>query len=286
MKDLPNPQNIKALALDLDGTLLGNNANLTERSIKAIKKCREMGIRIIISTGRVIEAAEHFPKALNAEGPMIFLNGSIIADMDGEGIIKTTFMDKRAAEYCVDLALEHGIYCQMFVQSDPATTEEKPKISLLAIKDCPERMYYHGKTGILSEISDIKKLLFNPDFDRVIKTMFICEPEVQSLICPGLFKNIGDKAYIVQTYRTYIEILNKNISKGRALSHIMDEFSILPGEIIAFGDEENDIPMFEVAGYSVVPSSAKESIKARADFIIGANDDDGVAAFLEDLFSF
>jgi len=286
MRNLPNPKNIKALAMDMDGTLLGNNGNLTERSIRAIKKCREMGIRVIIATGRVIEAAEPFRKAINAEGPMIYLNGSIIADMDMGGIIKTTFMDKKAAEYCVDLALEYGIFCQIYVQTGNDKIEEKQNISLLSVKDCPERQYYLGKTGILSEIIDLKKFLSNPDFNHVIKTMFICEPEIQTQICPKLFNDIGSNVYIIQTYRTYLEILSKNISKGKALSGIMDEFSILPGEIIAFGDEENDIPMFEVAGYSAAPSSAKESIRARADIIIGDNDEDGVAAFLEGFFGF
>jgi len=55
--------------------------------------------------------------------------------------------------------------------------------------------------------------------------------------------------------------------------------------LIAFGDEENDLPMFNVAGFSAAPSSAKEIVRQAADFVFGSNAEEGLAAFLEDLFS-
>jgi len=65
----------------------------------------------------------------------------------------------------------------------------------------------------------------------------------------------------------------------------MERLSLKREEAIAFGDEENDIPMFARAGFSIAPSNAKDAVKAKADLVIGSNVEDGVAAFLEEFFA-
>jgi FMN hydrolase / 5-amino-6-(5-phospho-D-ribitylamino)uracil phosphatase len=64
----------------------------------------------------------------------------------------------------------------------------------------------------------------------------------------------------------------------------MDCRGLKPREVIAFGDEENDLPMFGVAGFSAAPSSAKEKVRNAADFIYGSNAEEGIVAFLEGVF--
>jgi hydroxymethylpyrimidine pyrophosphatase-like HAD family hydrolase len=64
----------------------------------------------------------------------------------------------------------------------------------------------------------------------------------------------------------------------------MEKRGLKPEEIIALGDEENDLPMFSVAGFSVAPANAKDKVKSAASLVIGANTEDGVAAFLEETF--
>jgi len=282
-----DPKSIKALAFDLDGTLLTPGSVLSKRSLDALEKCRQRGLQIIIATGRTINSAEPFRKEIRAEGPMIFLNGAVVADMDRGGIIKTTYMDKEAAEFCVDLAREMGVYCQLYIESsDNVPGGKTTRITLFAERDLPERKFYHEKTGVLAELTNLNEVLNHPGFGNVIKTMFLVEPELQAVIRPILDKHIGESVYIVQTYRSYLEILSKDASKGKALAYVMESLSLRPHEVIAFGDEENDIPMFETAAYSAAPSSAKESVKARAGMVIGSNADDGVAEFLERFFGF
>ena len=277
-----DPEKIKALVFDLDGTILTQDNKLTPRTVNAIKKCKERGIRIIVATGRVISAAEPYRKEISAEGPMIYLNGSIIADMDKGGIIKTTCMDIDTVNYCIDLARKMNVYCQIYIHGGSLNEKE---LLLFAEKDSPYRESYHKHTGVLAEITNLKEKLLDPNYRDVIKVMFIAEPEDNLGVRADLDKNIGEKVYIVQTYRTFLEILNKDISKGKALSYVMDMFSLKPEEVIVFGDEENDIPMFEAAAFSAVPSSSKESVRARAKTVVGPNTEDGVAKFLENFFN-
>ena len=273
-------KNIRALVLDLDGTVLDPGAVLTGRTTRAIKACIQRGLRVIIATGRATDSAERFRTALGAEGPMIYFNGAVIADMPGAKTLKTTLLDPKAADFCLDLSRETGVYYQVFFPG----TEDDPRIKLMAEREAPEREMYFNHTGLLAELCDLKEVLRRPGLQGCIKSMFLAEPEVQAALRPKLDEGLGRSVYIAQALRTFLEVMDAGVSKGRGLKFIMERCSLKSEEVIAFGDDENDLPMFEAAGFSAVPSNAKDSVKARADLIIGSNADDGVAAFLEEFF--
>jgi Cof subfamily protein (haloacid dehalogenase superfamily) len=276
-------KNIKALAVDLDGTLLGPGSVLSERTIKAIHMCMRAGIKIIITTGRAIEAAEPIRESLGAEGPMIYFNGAVVAEMPGTKIINTTLLSLEAAEFCVDLSRETGVYYQVYL---PASGVEK-HMPLIAESEGPEheRDMYYNHTGVLAELGDLREALRRPGLKGCVKTMFLAEPEVQAMLRPRLAEKLKDSVYIVQTFRNFLEVMDAKVSKGQGLKAAMERLSLKSEEVIAFGDEENDLPMFSVAGFSAAPANAKESVKAGADIVIGSNAEDGVAAFLEKHFS-
>ena len=275
-----DPATIKALALDLDGTFLGPGAVLSERAIRAVKECIRRGLRIIISTGRPIEGAEPFRSALGAEGPMIYFNGAVIAEMPEGLILSSRLLDKNAAEFCVDLSRKTGLYCQAYF---PGNAEQK-RITLMAEQDGPEREMYHKRIGILAGIGDLKEALHTCEQEGCIKAMFIAEPERLAEIRPALEERLGGSVYITRTQTNFLELMNAGASKGKGLKFIMERLSLKKEEVIAFGDDENDVPMFLAAGFSVAPSNAKDSVKAQADLVVGSNADDGVTVFLEDFF--
>jgi Cof subfamily protein (haloacid dehalogenase superfamily) len=274
------PKKIRALALDLDGTLLAPGSVLTERTRQAVKACRRLGLRIIIVTGRAIDAAEPFRAALEAEGPMVYFNGAAVANMPEGTLLSATLLDKESAEFCVDLSRETGVYFQVYF---PGANGDS-RITLMAETDGPERTMYHNHTGILAELGDLKEALRRPGTAGCVKTMFLAEPEVQAMLRPKLDEHFGERVYIAQTYRTFLELMNAKVSKGQGLKFALECLSISPEEVMAFGDEENDIPMLKAASFSAAPSNAKESVKAAASMILGSNAEDGVAAFLEDFF--
>ena len=273
---------IKALAFDLDGTLLGPGAVLSERSVRAIHSCTEKGLRIIIATGRALEAAEKFRIPLEAAGPMVYFNGAIVADMPERKILHTTFLAPEIADFCADLSRETGVYYQVFISGTP----ENPGQFLLTEKEGPERDMYRDHTGIEAEIIDIKEALKKAGSHNqgCVKAMFLAEPEIQDTLRPRIEERYGKDVYIARTYRTFLEIMSSQVSKGRGLSLALQHLGIKLEETAVFGDEENDLPMFEAAGLSAAPANAKDSVRAAADLVIGSNAEDGVAAFLEETF--
>ncbi|MCL2318595.1 MAG: Cof-type HAD-IIB family hydrolase [Treponema sp.] len=290
-----DPKSIRALALDLDGTTLAPGGVLTPRTVSAIKACRQRGLEIIIATGRAIDAVEPYRASLGAAGPMIYFNGAVVAEMPGGKILRTTLLDIKAAVYCMELARETGVYYQVYFPPEPraagihpdgipSAKSGAPRITLMAEKDGPEREMYHKHTGILAELGDLKEALSRPGLRGCVKSMFLAEPEVQAMLRPKLDERFGKSVYIARTLRTFLEIMDAKVSKGEGLRFSMERRSLKPEEVIAFGDEENDLPMFEAAGFSAAPSNAKDSVKAAADVVIGSNAEDGVAAFLEEFF--
>jgi len=277
MLNLPNPGDIKALVFDLDSTILAPGAVLSERTITAANKCVKRELKIIIATGRAIEGAEPFRASLGAEGPMIYYNGAVIAEMPETRILRTTLLDKKMVELCVDISREMEIYCQIYLFTEK-------KIPLLAERDGPEREMYYKHTGILAELGDLKEVIGRTEVSGCVKIMYLAEPELFTELRRLLEKRLGKSVYITQSHRTFLEVMDAKVSKGQGLSFAMERLSLKREEVIAFGDEENDIPMFASAGFSVAPSNAKDTVKAKADLVVGSNANDGVAVFLEEFF--
>jgi Cof subfamily protein (haloacid dehalogenase superfamily) len=282
-----NKNNIKAIAIDLDGTILAPGAILTQRTMDIFNACTQKGIKIIIATGRAIESVESYRVALDINGPMIYFNGAIIAEMPKYEILCATMLDMKIADYCIDIARDAGVFCQLYFLEDNCsgkTFSEKQnikKIELIAEREGKEKEMYYEHTGIKAKLGDLKDVLHSPEHMQCIKTMFMAEPEVQALIRPKLEKQFGANVYIAQTLHNFLEVMDAKASKGKGLKFIMDKLNYKKNEVIACGDEENDLPMFDVAGLSIAPSNAKDSVKAKVNFVVEPNTEDGVALFLQ-----
>ena len=274
-----DPQTIKALAIDLDGTALLPDNSLGDLTVKCLKKLIARGIQVIISTGRAVESSQRYYSAIGAQGPMVFCNGAVVADVPDVKIIASSLMDLEVVDYGLDLARSMNIHFQAFFP--PSVTQWG---TLLFDKMTPEGEMYHKHTGIVPVVTDMKAAIAAPDMSGCIKAMFITDPALHDTLRHKMLDRFGSRIYISRTYPTFLEIMNAGVSKGEGLKTVMECRGLRPQEIIAFGDEENDLPMFSVAGFTAAPSSAKDKVRQAADFVFGANADEGLAKFLEELF--
>jgi hydroxymethylpyrimidine pyrophosphatase-like HAD family hydrolase len=117
-----------------------------------------------------------------------------------------------------------------------------------------------------------------------IKVMFITESSLHGEIRQKMHERFGKKINIIRSSSTFLEILNKGVSKGEGLKIAMKHSGLKPEEVIAFGDEENDLSMFEAAGFSAAPVNARDEIRKKADIIFGSNAEEGLAIYLEENF--
>ena len=283
------PRNIKALAVDLDGTTLLPGAILGERTEKCLKQLILRGMQIVIATGRAIESSEHYRSAVGAEGPMVFFNGAEVADVPSGKILSVDYVDIEVIDFGVDLSRDMGVHYQIYLPAgispdtgkfDPAKKWE----SLLIDRRTPEMEMYQKHTGITGIVKDLKSVTSLPGLQGCIKGMFIADPSLHDEIRRRMNSRFEDRINIIRSFPTFLELLKTGVSKGEGLKTAMKHRGLAPEQVIAFGDEENDLSMFDATGFSAAPESAKENVLNAADIVFGSNAEEGLAAFLEKTF--
>jgi len=279
---------IKGLAIDLDGTTLLPEGVLGRRTRDTLRTLIANGMQIIISTGRAIESAEKYRCAIGAEGPMVFFNGAEVADVSKRKILHTNCISMDVVDFGTDIARELGIHYQIYLPAgiSPDTGKEDPKQmweALVIESYGSEAQMYKTHTGITPVIKDLKTIAALP-INGCIKGMFIADPDLHDEIRKRMQERFADKISVMRSYPTFLEIINAGVSKGEGLRIAMEHRGLKPEEVIAFGDEENDVPMFSVAGFACAPENARESIRDAADLIYGSNLEEGLAHYLERMF--
>ena len=278
-----DPARIKALALDLDGTTLLPGAVLGGRTAACLKTLKAKGLQIIFCTGRAIEAAEPYCTAVDAEGPMVFFNGAEIAHIPGCNVLSANLLDLDVVDFGIDLARATGLHYQIYLPPG-VLSEAGRREALLIDRPSPEAEMYRKHTGITPIVTDLKTVIAMPDLRGCIKAMFICDPPFHDQIRQKMSERFGSRIYMARTTPVFMEIMNAGVSKGEGLKTVLRYRGLRAEAVIAFGDEESDIPMFNAAGFAAAPSNAKAKVLEAADVIFGSNAEEGLAAYLEALF--
>ena len=280
-----DPGTIKALAIDLDGTSIRPDKTMSARTVTALQACMARDIRIIIATGRAVDSAEKYRRQIGAKGPQVYYNGAEVVDVSAGKTIHTHFVDTEPVLFCAGLAKEMDLYFQAFF---PAGTVNVPCREgytgevLVAERMTAEAEKYTRATGVEVIKGNLEEYLSGTP--AVIKAMFITPEENHGKIRSRLRERYGNSLYIVQTTPVFLEIMAEGVSKGSGLEHALNYLNLKKENTIAFGDEENDLPLFEAAGFSAAPANAKETVRKAAMFHIPADTEDGVAVFLEERF--
>ncbi|MDR0487405.1 MAG: Cof-type HAD-IIB family hydrolase [Treponema sp.] len=285
-----DPHKIKALALDLDGTTLLPGAVLGERTLTVLRKLISGGMQILLATGRAIESSEPYRSAIGAEGPMVFFNGAEVADVPSGRILSVVLVDVDIIDFGIDVARRLGVHYQIYLPAgispdDGKIDPQRKWESLLIERPCPEADMYNRHTKISPIIvKDLKSVTALPGLKGCIKGMFIADPSLHDEIRRQMNERFGSRVNIIRSLQTFLELLNTGVSKGAGLKIAMKERGLSPEEVIAFGDEENDLSMFTEAGFSAAPSSARDNVREAADIVFGSNADEGLALYIEETF--
>lgn len=273
-----NPKNIKALAFDLDGTLLRTDKTLSDRSLEALRACMNRGMKIILATGRTVDSGEVYRRMIGSTGPQVYYNGAEVVEMPGGRNIFTRFIDPEPMRYAAVLAAEMGVYFQVYF---PSGTMGEGEV-LMTRRLGEESDYYLRTSGVQAIAGDLEAGLSGTT--QLIKGLFITDgaPEPQERIRSAMRERYGESIYLVTSSTRYLEVLANGVSKGVGLAYALKHLGIKAEGTVVFGDEENDLPMFAAAGFSAAPANAKPPVLEAAAFRIPSNDEDGVAAFLEE----
>jgi len=254
------------------------------RTKECLKRLMAGGIRVIINTGRAIESSRRYYEALEAQGPMVFFNGAEIAEVPDIKVIDSRLTNLDVIDFGIDLARSMDVHYQIYFPVGFGPEKESPWEALLIDKMRPEVEMYKKLSGITPVVADLKRAINATGLKGCIKGMFISDPSFHDEIRRKMTGRFGSSIYVVRSYPTFLEIMDAGVSKGEGLKTVMRHCGLKPEEVIAFGDEDNDLPMFGVTGFSAAPSNAKETVRQAVDFVYGSCAEEGLAVFLEELF--
>jgi hypothetical protein len=264
---------IRLIALDIDGTLVGENLVIGERTLAAVGEASRRGIAVSLVTGRMATSAMPFAEALGLKGPLVAQQGALIRAMPAPGSTRpgrllyhrplTPAITVEIVRWCRERQLTpHFNYLEwMVVASDESRLDEY-------------RLFVGDR---LRTVPDIAARALRP----VTKVVAIGEGEHSLELLDEARAHFAGRASVTLSHPRFLEFLAPGVSKGLAIRWLARRLRVPLGQCMAAGDQYNDLEMIVEVGHGVAMPSAPAAVKAAARFVAPPVAEDGVAQMIE-----
>ncbi|WP_457746340.1 HAD-IIB family hydrolase [Sulfurimonas sp.] len=265
---------------DLDHTFLRSDLSVSDYTKKIWNSYENKAI-LGIATARTYKKTAQFLEGVHVDAPMILLDGALIATMDKK-IIDTKFINKEMGDIIIDVGAKLGIF---------------PFVLSLVDSELNEAFSY--STILNSYQSEIIKRYVNDDHTQVYKNIraqennfkivYMADEPILEELQREVKKIFGEELKYILAPEAYmgcyfLTILHKDADKSHGIKSVSEAVGFDLNRLTVFGDNYNDIGMFELSDVSVAVANAQERVKEKADIVLPhSNDEDGVAHYLEEL---
>ncbi|EOZ7562681.1 pyridoxal phosphatase [Enterobacter hormaechei] len=270
--------NYQVIALDLDGTLLTPEKKILPESLTALENARKSGAKVVIVTGRHFVAIHPFYQSLGLDTPAICCNGALLYDYKDKKVLESDPLQSEQSIRLIDLLDSYDVHGLMYAD---------------------DAMFYQEATGHIIRTENWARSL--PESQRPVfkKVSSIREAahEVSSIWKFALtdtdIVKLQDFADVVEnelglacewSWHDQVDIAQSGNSKGKRLAQWVESQGLSMNQVIAFGDNYNDISMLKNAGLGVAMGNASDKVKDSADLIIGNNTETGIADVVNQYF--
>ncbi|NQN10848.1 HAD family phosphatase [Streptococcus suis] len=264
---------IKLIALDMDGTLLNEQKELKQPQIDAIHQAIEAGVKIVLCTGRPLVGVKPFVEQLGFDTEEEFIivnNGCSTHSTKDWSLIDWEELSISDIDYLSTFIENDDVQISLFDEEDYFVLAEKAnaRVNLDA-----------GLVGMTPQPINLKEAKSGQY--RFFEAMFVGEKEHIDAF-ENQHNPVLSQGYSTVRSQDYLlEILPNGASKATGLKKLADRLGILPEEIMAMGDANNDLEMIEFAGLGIAMGNANEQVKAIAQDITDTNENNGVAKAIE-----
>lgn len=253
------------IAIDLDGTLFDDSLKIHPRIPPAVRRLQEAGHIVTLATGRMYQATRPFGKLLNISAPLICYQGALIRK---NGIViahQTIPLD--VAEEAVRFSQEQNLHLNVYRDD-----------RLYVARRTPEAEFYSELSNVsFNEVGDLTTVLK----DEPTKLVFIGDERETRHWLGMARERWSRRAQVVQSHARFVELTNKNVSKGHALLTLAETYGIPRERTFAIGDNLNDVSMVEAAAVGVAMGNAAPEVKDVADWTAPTVADAGLAVALD-----
>ncbi len=254
----------KLVVLDMDGTLLDNDHRVSEANREVIQRLNREGTKVILASGRPYESIHPYVKELGIELPIIAANGALIKCPRSSEVYYSTGLPINLAKEIVEYGKENHYPISLYLDSEVHTFNE-------------------SMVKVHWELESLNARVIDT-FDggkEVYKIIYKNTPQKIEEAFKHLEQIYKEKLYITRSDDTYLDVMNSNASKGKALHQLLGRLHISSHEVLVMGNSFNDIAMFEVAGFAIAMDNSPQEVKDAADFVTKSNYEDGVAYALD-----
>ncbi|MBQ8182108.1 MAG: HAD family hydrolase [Ruminococcus sp.] len=270
---------IKTLYIsDLDGTLLNSSGELSENTASDLNFLLDKGMHFTFATARTIYSAGAITAALDIDIPCILMNGVCIYDLKKREYVNVEAIPRELADKVASFYEEYGVECFMFrICGQKLTTYYTKLTERVMASFAEDRQKKYGKPFV--QCSDFRDVT---DGDAVY---FTSTSSYESLLpVRNAVKEVEglDCAFYEDTYtgKWYLEVFSSEASKANGIKKLRKLYGY--EKVVCFGDNLNDLAMFEQSDVKIAVENAREEVRAAADIIIGSNDNNGVAEYLKE----
>lgn len=258
----------RLVASDLDGTLLHSDGTLSGRSVRAIVAAEAAGATVVLVTGRPPRWIHHIVEQLGHHGVALCANGALVYDLETRSVLSSDTIDLYTAAEIIS-RIRRDWPGAVFAVETPSHLGIEPAWEVnFAL---PEGTHVADAVDLLTAppVKILARLDGHPFEDALAHTT----------------KELAGLAEVTWSGgRHLLEMSAAGVTKGVALTALADRLGVAASEAVAFGDMPNDVAMLRWAGRGLAVANAHPTVREIADGIVGANDDDGVAAELEAIF--
>jgi Cof subfamily protein (haloacid dehalogenase superfamily) len=258
---------IRLVAIDLDGTLLNDAKQVSEQTADALCCLPQRDVRVVIASARPPRSVRHVYRALRLDTWQINYNGALIWDEPGRATVFHRPLPGAVVRDMVELARD--MYDEVIV-----TCEVLDRWYTDRFDDA-----HTTETG----------RLFKPDYvgplddvlaGEVTKLLLLGEPRIILRLEDLLNERFGEHVSIVKTDEDMLQVMDRRVSKARALERVAAHYGVPLTQVLAIGDAPNDVGMLGIAGVAVAMDNAHPLVKEIADWVAPSNNDHGVHAAL------
>jgi Cof subfamily protein (haloacid dehalogenase superfamily) len=266
---------IRLIALDIDGTIIGDDHEIAERTVRAVRAAMDRDVAVSLVTGRMVSSAMRFATDLGLTGPIVGYQGGLIRAMPmpdtrrlGKLLLHTP-LPAEAARSILAWTRARGL--------DPHVNHLE---RFILRADDPRADDYSAFMGARAElVPDLLEAIDHP----VTKILAVGEPPVPVDVAPLARAEFAGRADVTISHPRFLEFVAPGVSKGRAIRFLARRLHIPLGATLAIGDQWNDLEMIAEVGHGTAMPSAPPEVRAAARYVAPPLEDDGAARMIEDL---
>ena len=262
---------IHLAAIDLDGTLLNSAKQVTGATAAILRDARKThGLRVVLASARPPRSTLPFYRQLDLDTPMINYNGALVYDPPSRNVLLHRPLPLEVARALAASARKH--YPPVLVSAEILDRWFTDRVDA-AYQTETARGYQPDVVGPLDAWLD----------RPVTKLLFLGEPPGLMKIVAAFRKEFAHQISMVQTESFLLQIMHATVSKEQALRVVAAEMGLDRGEVMAIGDNANDVGMLQWAGVGVAMSNAAPEAIAAADYVTDHHDADGAAKAIHEI---